>query len=73
MENSANIYQPIYANQAGPTPLVIRTIVTPEPMMLVGGVPSDPRKVEDYVCLSALPAELQFRIKTALESIVAGM
>ena len=73
MQNKANIYQPIHAEHVGPAPLVIRTIITPSNAMLVGGVPSDPRIAEDYVCVSALPQELQRRIQTAIESIIAAM
>lgn len=69
----ANLYQPIEANRVGPPPLVIRAIVTTNADMVVGGMPSNARKVEDYILLSALPRELQERVRTAVQAIITGM
>lgn len=73
MENRADIYQPIYGSQSGNPPLVIRTVTTPLSVMTVGGVMSDPRRVEDYVLLSALPHELQERVRISIRAIIDGM
>jgi hypothetical protein len=73
MNQKADIYQPIEANRVGPAPLVIRTIVTPSNAMIAGGAPMSSKKIEDYVLLSALPKDLQERVKTAVQALVAGM
>ena len=73
MNPKVDLYHPIEASRVAPAPLVIRTIVTPNNSMLVGGMPSDPRKVEDYVLISALPKDLQERVKTAIQALVSGM
>ena len=73
MNPKIDIYQPIEANRVGPPPLVIRAIVTPTNAMTVGGMPTDSRRAEDYVLLSALPRELQERVRTAVQAIITGM
>jgi hypothetical protein len=40
--------------------------------MLVGGVAQSVSKIETYVLLSALPVELQERVKTAVQALIAG-
>jgi len=39
----------------------------------VGGVPEASQKGEVYVLLSALPRELQERVKTAVQALISGM
>ena len=73
MNPKVDLYQPIEASRVGPPPLVIRTIVTPTNMFVAGGVPTDARRPEDYVLLSALPRDLQEKIRTAVQTIVSGM
>lgn len=73
MSNKADLYQPVEASRVGPPPVVVRTIVTPNNSMVAGGMPMDPRRVEDYVLLSALPKELQERVRVAVQAIIAGM
>ena len=73
MNPKVDLYQPIEANRTGPPPLVIRTIVTPMTAMVEGGTPASARKAEDYILLSALPNELQERVRTAVRAIIAGM
>lgn len=69
----ANIYQPIESDQVGPAPLVIRTVLTTTNAYIAGGMPTEAKKVEDYVLLSALPWELQERVKTAIQALVTSM
>lgn len=71
--NKADLYQPVYAEKFGPPPLVVRAIVTINQNYVAGGVPSSSQKAESYVLLSALPSELQERVKTAVQAIIAGM
>lgn len=73
MNPKVDLYQPVEANRVGPPPLVIRAVVTTNNMMVAGGVPTDSRKAEDYILLSALPRELQERVRTAVQAIIAGM
>ena len=73
MENKVDLYKPVYADRVGPAPLVIRAIVTPNTSAMVGGVPSSTTVVENYILLSALPKELQERVRTAVQSLIAGM
>lgn len=73
MNPKVDVYQPIESSRVGPPPLVIRTIVTMSNDMVAGGMPMESKKIEDYVLLSALPKELQERIRTAVHAIIAGM
>jgi hypothetical protein len=63
-----DLYQPLVATRVGPPPLVIRTGTIVSNGQLAGGVPAV-SKVETYVLLSALPAELQERVKTAIQAL----
>lgn len=73
MNNNADLYQPIFAERPGPAPLTLRTIVTVHQDHFVGGVPEVSQKGEVYVLLSALPRELQERVKTAVQALISGM
>lgn len=73
MNQKVDIYQPIESSRVGPAPLVIRTIVTTSSEMVAGGMPSSSRRAEDYILLSALPKELQERVRTAVHAIITGM
>jgi len=73
LNQRADLYLPIESNRVGPAPVVIRTIITPVHEMVAGGMPSTSRKYEDYVLLSALPKEIQERIRVAVQAIVNGM
>lgn len=67
-----DVYQPLEANRVGPPPLVIKVVVTPNRLEMAGGVPMSTRRVENYVLLSAMPEELQQRIKLAVQALVAA-
>jgi hypothetical protein len=71
--NKADLYQPIVADKPGPPPLSLRTIITVHQDHFVGGVPETSQKGEVYVLLSALPRELQERVKTAIQVLISGM
>ena len=73
MENKADLFQPIHASHLGPAPIVVRAIVNTNNNYIVGGVPEVQLKNESYVLVSALPRELQERIRTAVQAIVSGM
>lgn len=73
MENIADLYSPITASRIGPSPVVIRAIVTTNNDYIAGGMPQAQLKAESYVLLSALPKELQERVKTAVQAIISGM
>jgi hypothetical protein len=73
MENSVDLYQPIHATRIGIPPVVIRAVVTTNSDYLVGGMPQAATKVENYILLSALPKELQDRVRTAVQALIAGM
>ena len=73
MENRADLYKPVYADKVGPAPVVVRAVITPNVASMVGGVPSSTTAVENYILLSALPKELQERVRTAVQALIAGM
>jgi len=66
-----DLYQPMVHTRVGAPPLVVRAAVTTSNGNMVGGSQAV-TKVENYVLLSALPAELQERIKTALQMLSMG-
>jgi len=68
-----DLYQPIEATRVGPAPLVLRTIVTTTSAYVAGGMPTEAKKVEDYVLLSALPKEIQERVKVAVQALLTAM
>lgn len=67
-----DLYQPIVNSRVGPPPLVLRVEVTPNANSIVGGVMQCVSKIETYVLLSALPSELQERVKLAVQALLAG-
>lgn len=73
MENKADLYQPVVSSRIGPAPVVVRAVVTTNSDYVMGGMPQAATKVENYVLLSALPKELQERVKTAVQALIAGM
>jgi hypothetical protein len=68
-----NLYQPIINDHIGPPPISLRIGVTPNGDHTLGGVQQNTIKVETYVLLSALPAELQERVRTAIQMLISGM
>lgn len=73
MDNRADLYQPVIASRIGPPPLVIRTVVSNNNSYIGGGVPQASVTTEDYILLSALPKEIQERVKTAVQALISGM
>lgn len=67
-----DIYQPIVSSKVGPPPIALRIGVTPNVSEVAGGVPQSTMRVETYVLLSALPSELQERVKVAVQVLIAG-
>ena len=68
-----DLYQPIIASRVGPPPVALRIATTPSLDMVMGGVPQNVSKIETYVLLSSLPTDLQDRVKTAVQALIAGM
>jgi hypothetical protein len=73
MENKADLYQAVFASKVGLPPLVIRAVITDNNNYIVGGMPQSQARVENYILLSALPTELQDRVKTSIQTLIAGM
>lgn len=73
MNNIANVYEPILAARQGPPPLVVNIVTTPRTMEFAGGVPASATKTESYIMFSALPQELQVRVKLAIEALQAAV
>lgn len=67
-----DLYQPIINSRIGPAPLALRVGVTPNLDNVVGGVPQGVTRIETYVLLSALPTEMQERVKLAVQALIAG-
>jgi hypothetical protein len=73
INNKADLYQPVSATRVGPPPLVVRAVVTTNNDYVAGGMPQAATKVENYILLSALPTELQERVRTAVQALMSGM
>jgi hypothetical protein len=71
-DNIANLYQPIISSSKSNAPLVIRAIIDPPSYEMAGGVPSQTKKAENYVLISALPTELQEKVKLAIQMLIAA-
>lgn len=71
-DNKANLFQPVYADHVGPAPVVLRVVVNTNNDYVVGGMPQAQLKGESYIMLSALPKDLQERVKTAVQAIISG-
>jgi hypothetical protein len=71
-KNLVDLYQPIVNSRVGLPPISLRAIVTPSSDYVQGGVPINSQRAETYVLLSALPAELQERVKTAIQALISG-
>ena len=67
-----DLYQPMLNSRVGPAPLALRVGVTPNAMMTEGGPQEGITKIETYVLLSALPTDLQERVKLAVQMLIAG-
>lgn len=67
-----DLYQPMFNTRVGPPPLALRVAVTPSPVYTEGGSQEGVTKIETYVLLSALPTELQERVRTAVQVLIAG-
>lgn len=67
-----DLYAPIVSARAGAPPLVVRVAVTPVPEYTTSGPVEGATRSEAYVLLSALPQDLQERVKIAVQALVAG-
>ena len=67
-----NPFKPLVSTVISPAPVTLHMLVTPNTDSFVGGVPQSAAKVEVYVLLSALPREMQERIKLALQAIATA-
>jgi hypothetical protein len=67
-----DLYQPMMNDKVGPAPVALRIGITPNAMMTEAGPQQGITKPETYVLLSALPTELQERVRTAIQTLLAG-
>jgi len=67
-----DLYQPLINTRIGPSPLTLRIGTTPNVDSVVGGVQQGITKIETYVLLSALPTEMQERVKLAIQVLLSG-
>lgn len=67
-----DLYQPLINVRVGPPPITLRVGTTPNINSVVGGVPQGITRIETYVLLSALPTEMQERVKLAVQVLIAG-
>ena len=72
MQN-VDLYQPLVHDKRTPAPLTLRVGVHTSGGYVEGGTPAAYLKPETYVLLSALPIDLQERVKTAIQAIISGM
>lgn len=68
-----DLYQPIVHHKTDRAPLTLRVGVPTNSGYTEGGTVSEFLKPETYILLSALPSELQERVKTAVQAIISGM
>lgn len=68
-----DLYQPILHVREGLPPLTLRVAVQSNSYMVEGGSSQQQLKPETYVLISALPKDLQERVKTAVQAIIASM
>lgn len=68
-----DLYSPIVHDRVEKPPLTIRVGVYSTNAMVEGGTPGSSLQPEVYVLLSALPQDLQQRVKTAVQAIISGM
>lgn len=61
------------SSRKGAPPIALRVIVTSDIAQVQGGVATGVSKVENYVLLSALPTELQERVRTAVQLLISAM
>ncbi len=67
-----DLYQPMVNARVGPAPIALRVGVTPSAMMTEGGPQQGITRIETYVLLSALPTEIQERVRTAVQVLLAA-
>lgn len=67
-----DLYQPLINSRVGPAPVALRVGVTPSPMYTEGGPQQGVTKIETYVLLSALPVDIQERVKLAVQMLISG-
>lgn len=68
-----DLYQPVMHDARTPVPLTLRISAYANSGFVEGGTPERILKNETYVLLSALPKELQQRVATAVQALIAGM
>lgn len=70
-EQFINPFNVTHATTVGPPPIVMKMLNRRSAYMVEGG-PQANWTLENYVLLSALPTELQERVKAAIQALVAG-
>lgn len=67
-----DLYAPIVASRPGAPPLVVRVAVTPVAEYTTSGPVEGATRSEAYVLLSALPKDVQERVVSAVQALIAG-
>ena len=67
-----DLYQPMINSRPGPAPVALRCGVTSDGGMTESGPMQTVTKIETYVLLSALPTDLQERVRTAIQLLISG-
>lgn len=68
-----DLYQPLIHDLQTPAPLTLRVGVRTSGDYVEGGTTASYLRPETYVLISALPKELQERVKTAVQALIHGM
>lgn len=71
--NVADLYTTVIAARQGPPPLVINVVSSPKTMEFVGGVPASSTRTDSYILFTALPQELQERVKVAVQALQSSI
>ena len=67
-----DLFKPILALHPAPAPIAIKIGVMPQYLYTQGGTSSSVPRAELYVRVSALPEEMQARVKSAIDVIAAS-
>lgn len=68
-----NLFEPMIASRKGPPPIALKVGVHPDQIYTMGGTVNTQLKVETYVLLSVLPADLRLKVENAIAALSSGM
>jgi hypothetical protein len=67
-----DLFKPIMSIHPAPAPIALKIAVMPEALFTQGGSLTHKPQPELFVRISCLPEELQMRVKSALDMLVAA-